>query len=129
MANVMKLVDTVFDLEWELDSIEFSPLVDGGYSAPDEQARMVKKMLDGSIRIIKPYKKHLYSIPLNAVSATDYALFLEWWQLMQELDFYPDLINDGATSYAIKIVNTTAPLSLMEGREDLYEGTLNIREV
>ena len=127
--SVMKLVDTVFNLEWELDTIEFSPLADGGYQAPDEQARMVKKMIDGSIRIIKPYKKHLYSIPLNAVSLADYAIFLDWWQVMQELDFYPDLTNAPATYYAVQIVNTTAPLTMMEGRIDLYEGVLQIREI
>jgi hypothetical protein len=123
MANVMKLVD-IADTE-----VEFSPLIDGRYQAPDEQARMVKKMIDGSIRIIKPYKKHLYSIPLNAISSADNTQLLTWWQDLEALDFYPDLINDGATYYSVKIVNTTAPFTLMEGREDLYEGTLNIREV
>jgi hypothetical protein len=123
MPQVMKLVD-ISDV-----TVEFSPLVDGGYSAPDDQARMVKKMIDGSIRIIQPYKKHLYSIPLNAVSIADYTQLLTWWQGLATLDFYHDLINDGATAYSVKIVNTQNPFILMNGLIDKYEGTLNIREV
>jgi hypothetical protein len=49
MPQVMKLVD-ISDV-----TVEFSPLVDGGYSAPDDQARMVKKMIDGSIRNSRLY--------------------------------------------------------------------------
>jgi len=124
----MKLVDTVFDLEWNYATIEFSPLLDG-FQVPDDQARLVKKMIDGSIRIIKPYKKHLYTIRLNAVSSADYTQFLSWWEQMQELNFYPDTVNDAATYYSVQIVNTQDPFTLMEGKLDTYEGTLSLREI
>mgnify|MGYP001202509931 CR=1 FL=1 len=123
MADVMKLKD-IADTE-----VEFSPLIDGGYSAPEERNRLIKRMIDGSVRIIQPYKKHLYSIPLNNISAADYAQFLEWWQDLDSLSFYPDLINDGATVYAVKIVNTASPFNLMNGLGDKYEGVLSLREI
>ena len=127
--SVMKLVDTVLGLEeWVYTTIEFSPLI-GGYQVPDEQARLVKKMIDGSIRIIQPYQKHLYSIRLNAVTSANYTQFLDWWEQMQELDFYPDTVNDAATYYSVQIVNTTDPFTLMEGKTDTYEGTLTLREI
>ena len=126
--SVMKLVDTVLGLEeWIYTTIEFSPLLDG-FQVPDEQSRLVKKMIDGSIRIIKPYKKHLYTIRLNDVSSADYTQFLDWWEQMQELEFYPDTVNDADTYYNVQIINTTDTFNLMEGKTDTYEGTLTLRE-
>lgn len=130
MAEVMKIIDTFLGLEgWEMETIEFSPLSDGSYTAPEEQARMVKKMIDGSIRIIKPYKKHLYSIPLNNVSSANYAIFTIWWQNLEYLDFYPDLINTPTTYYEVIITNTRNPFTRMQSGTELYEGTLQLREV
>lgn len=116
---VMKLVYTP-------TTIEFSPIPE--YTAPDDQKRLLKYAIDGALHIIKPYKKHLYNIPLNNVSSADAAQIITWWESLTVLSFYPDLTNDPTTYYSVNITNTEAPLSLMFPFSDIYEGTLQIRE-
>jgi len=117
---VMKLLDAI------PNTIEFSPRPD--YVAPEAQRRLVKYAIDGAVHIIKPQKKQLYSIPLNAVSAADYAQYLAWWQGLILLVFTPDLINAPGTTYNVKIINTENPFTLM-ANPSYYEGTLHLREV
>ena len=120
MAASMKLLDAI------PNTIEFSPRP--GYQAPEAQRRLVKYALDGAVHIIKPQKKQLYNIPLNAVSAADYAMFLSWWQGIILLVFTPDLVNAPGTTYNVHIVNTDNPFTLM-ANPSYYEGTLSLREI
>jgi len=117
----MKLVDTI------PTTIEFSPIPE--YTAPEDQKRLLKYTIDGTLHIIKPYKKHLYNIPLNNISSADASQIVTWWESLTVLSFYPDLTNTPDTYYAVNITNTEAPLSLMFPFPDIYEGALQIREV
>jgi len=120
MADVMKLVDG------SSNEVEFSPRPD--YKAP-QALRMLKKVaIDGTVHLIQPQQKKKWTIPLNAVNATDYAQFLSWWQDMEALTFYPDLTNTPTTTYAVKITNNRNPFRLM-ANPSYYEGTLILREV
>lgn len=108
-------------------TIDFSPIPE--YQAPDDQKRLVKYAIDGTVHIIKPYKKHLYSIPLNNVSSADATQIITWWQSLSALLFYPDLTNTPDTYYTVNIINTQSPLNNMYPFETIYEGVLEIREV
>lgn len=107
-------------------TVQFSPVPE--YQAPDDQKRLVKYAIDGTVHIIKPYKKHLYFIPLNNVSSADATQIITWWQSLSALLFYPDLTNTPDTYYTANIVNTQAPLNNMFPFETIYEGILEIRE-
>ena len=119
MAEAMQLVDAI------PNTVQFSPRPE--YQAPNAQRRLVKYALDGAVHIIKPQKKQLYNIPLNAVSAADYAMFLSWWQGITLLVFTPDLINASGTTHNVHIVNTENPFTVMTNTL-YYEGTLHLRE-
>lgn len=108
-------------------TVQFSPIPE--YQAPDDQNRLVKYAIDGTVHIIKPYKKHRYSIPLNNVSSTDATQIITWWQSLTALSFYPDLTNTPDTYYTVNIVNRQAPLNNMFPFETIYEGILELREV
>ena len=118
---IMKLVDSI------LTEIEFSPLRDG-YESPDESNRMIKVAIDGTVHIIKPYKKGYYRIPLNTVDPSDAAQLITWWEDLEELSFYPDLINDAGTYITALIINTESPLHKQFQNPNYYEGTLEIKE-
>ncbi len=118
---IMKLVDTIPTTK------EFSPIPE--YTAPDNQKRLLKYAIDGTLHIIKPYKKHLYSIPLNNISSADATQIISWWESLTVLSFYPDLTNTPDTYYSVNITNTEVPLSLMFPFSNIYEGALQIREV
>lgn len=118
---LMKLVDSL-SVE-----VSFSPRPD--YQSPDDQNRMVKYAIDGTPHIIKPYKKKRYSIPLNNVNLTNASQIITWWEDLEQLTFYPDLENTPATTYTVMITQSQSPLSLMFPKTDIYEGTLEVREV
>lgn len=120
MPRVMKLKDS------EDNELEFSPLIE--YKSPEQNQIMEKYAIDGTLYLIKRYKKLLHNIPLKAISVSDYAQFLTWWQDRNVLTFYPDLINNPTNTLQVQIINTENPFNPMFNNA-LYEGVLAIKEI
>jgi len=121
MADVMKLIDG------DTNEVEFSPLV-VGYKAPQAIRMLKKTAIDSTIHLIQPQSKKKWTIPLNKIDSTDYALLYAMWDANLPLTFYPDLINAPATTYTVKILNVPNPFRLM-ANPSYYEGTLYLREI
>ncbi len=123
MANLQKLVE-------DGTEIEFDPLA-AGYLESRIQETPRGRSRSGKLYSYQFFTdKWRYEIPVVMETAADAVQINTWAKGNTELTFYPDLINNPATTRTVHIVNTADPLQLMEYEwKDRYEGMVILEEV
>jgi len=122
MADVMKIV-------YSGTTIEFSPRE--GYISPGRLKIKRHESMSGVLYSYKRGFKFREEIPLNKIPKADADNINTWTQNNYTVSFYPDLENDPATVYLVKIVNDELPLNMMyaSGWANYYEGEIIVQEI
>lgn len=108
--------------------VEFDPGF--GYIEPQAYSEDISRSLSGKEYRYRWYKKRRWEIPLRFILKADADQLKTWRDNNEELDFYPDLINDDTLFYKVTIQNTETPLAKMAEPEWAikYEGLLILEE-
>ena len=120
--SVMKLVEGATE-------IGFDPSV--GYSEPEELDVSRLESISGKEYSYKIYSKKKWIVPLEFISTADTTQINTWWRDLTTVTFYPDLVDNPATTYSIRIRNATKPLASfgVPYWQDGFRGRLEIREI
>jgi len=119
--SVMKLVNGATE-------IVFDP--DFGYKIPDINKVEHHRTGSGKLFSFKFYFKKKWTIPLRGLPKSDADQINTWWENIDAIEFYPDLIYNAATKYNITIVSRTRPLDSYFGLhwEVYFNGKLELEE-
>ena len=110
-------------------TVSFSPAQE--YIKPDDMNILHTRSADGTLYSYKIYLKKRWEVPLTQFSKSNADQINSWWEDMQDLYFYPDLVNTPSVYYTARITNTEKPLSAFTEYqwEYLYEGNITLQEV
>lgn len=119
----------VMKLKKDSTEITFDP--SEGYKKPNDSEINRYSSINGTEYSYKRYVKKLWEIPLEFIPSADAVQINTWWEDIEQLQFYPDLINAPSTYYNIRIWNNSVPLdSFRRPRwEDYFDGDLILRQI
>lgn len=111
------------------DTIDFSP--SAGYIKPDDMAVTRLSSINGTEYSYKRYRKRKWEIPLSFISTANASTINGWWNDLDELTFYPDMVFDASTAYIVRIRNDDRPLGSfpISRWEDALTGAMILREI
>lgn len=97
----------------------------------DEVGRVIHTALDGSVYVYDSFGAKVdHELTVNKIGATDAGYVNGWWSNGTTVVYTPDT-DTPATTYNVKIVNTSKPLLWMPktSPNTKFEGTIILRQI